>query len=224
MTLTVAQLGPGAPAAFADDVDHKCSPEWATREIQTNTGINIVERCEKVQDYKDIYGVRHIIWDWVFLRFKATSLNQRNLWGSGCASPGYVMTLVGLISDGNGGGVAGTKVMNYDCNGNNLDRPSEARAVIQYYRPDGWWTCKDSGWIQASSGRVAAYVNQYSQPDCGNGSYRSLAAGRVWSNTLGKWITRGWIATPAISLSGCGCTITDTEPEVTPTPTPATPD
>jgi hypothetical protein len=139
------------------------------------------------------------------------------------------MVMTSLMSDGpGGGGAASAKVLLYDCNANQLSRNTGARVVIQYYRPDGWYTCNDSQWQQTTNGRVAAYFNQYTQPDCGNGSYRALAAGRFWSVSLDKWITRGWLASPAVSLPGCGgCTFADTglppEPTVVPTPTPETP-
>lgn len=222
MALTVAQLGPGASSAFADRDEDKCSPHWDTREINTGTGLNIIERCEPVFKYYDLTTRETVTeWDWIHYRFKSATKNERKLWQSGCTSPGYIMVMSDLMSNGSGGGAAGAKVLLYNCNGDQLSRDTGARVVIQYYRPDGWYTCNDSGWKQTSNGRVAAYLNQYTQPDCGNGSYRALAAGRFWSLSLDKWITRGWIATPAISLPSVCCV---TETEVAPTPTPATPE
>jgi hypothetical protein len=223
MVLTVAQFGLGASPAFADRDENKCGqPMWSTREIVTGTGLNIIERCEPITEYFDPTTRETVTeWDWVHYKFKTATNNQRTLWQSGCASPGYIMVMSDLMSNGSGGGAAAAKVLLYDCNGDQLSRTTGARVVTQYNRPDGWYTCNDSGWKQTTNGRVAAYINQYTQPDCGNGSYRALAAGRFWSVTRNSWITRGWIATPAISLSYSCCT---TEPEVTPTPTPATPE
>jgi hypothetical protein len=223
MVSAVAQLGPGASSAFALDKNN-CSPHWATREQVTGTGLNIIERCEPVVEEEDpATGDPVTVWDWTLYRFKSAVNNQRTIWSSGCAYPGYLMVLNDLMSNGSGGGAAGGRVILYDCNGNRLNRTIAARVVIQYYRPDGWYTCNDSGWRQASQQQswMSAYLNQWSQPDCGAGSYRALAAGRFWSISLNKWITRGWIYSPSISLSsGTG----PAEPTITPTPTPQTPD
>jgi hypothetical protein len=228
LALTVAQFGPGAPAAFAVKVKNKCAPYtlWDIREINTGTGLILVERCEEVISYPDpITGEKVVVWDWVHYRFKTAPQNQRTLWHNNCDSPGYNMAMSDLMSDGSGGGAAGAKVLLYDCDGNQLARDTGARVVIQYYSTVGvgaWYTCNDSNWTQTSNGRVAAYINQYTQPDCGAADYRALAAGRFWSLTQNKWITRGWIITPSIYLS---MPLVATEPTGTPTtPTPATPD
>lgn len=154
---------------------------------------------------------------------KGAANNQRTNWEGGRTSPPYGMTLTALMSTGTGGGWAAGNVWIYNPDGTPLSRTIAARVVIQYLRADGWWTCNDSGWKQPSSARdwSTAYIPQYTQPDCGKGSYRALAAGRFWSVSLNRWETRGWITSPTVSLSGG---VGPTEPTVEPTPTPDTPD
>jgi hypothetical protein len=136
------------------------------------------------------------------------------------------MVLADLLTRGTGGGASVAKVILYNRDGSHLNRQIAARSLIQYQPSgtSGWYTCKDSGWKQASTSTywMRAYVMQYTQPDCGPAYYRALAAGRFWSISLNKWITRGWIYSPSMWITyGTG----PTEPESRPTtPTPDTPE
>jgi len=120
------------------------------------------------------------------------------------------------------------KVILYNRDGSHLSRTIAARSLIQYQPTgsSGWYTCTDSGWKQASTSTYAmrAYIQQYKEPNCGPAYYRALAAGRFWSISLNKWITRGWISSPSMWIT-LPVGTTPTEPVSQPTTlTPDTPD
>jgi hypothetical protein len=220
LVLTVIQLGPLAPAASAyEDLD-LCSPHWAYREVSLGNGITGREQCVPVY-----MGVDGNIWDWRPVSAGPGDTNRKTDWFGGRSSPPYLMSLTALMGNGQGGGAAVAKVMIYNPNHTVLKRTIAARVVIQYYRPaqSAWYTCRDSNWKQASSASqwMRASLNQYTQPDCGGGTYRALAAGRFWSVSLNRWETRGWIYSPSVGLPSTCCVAEET---VEPTPTPATPD
>jgi hypothetical protein len=217
LALAAIQLGPLAPAASAEDL-YICSPPWAIRVVQLGNGITGKEQCVPVY-----MGVDGTIWDWRPISAGPGNTNRRTDWFGGRSSPPYRMSLTALMGNGSGGGAAVGKVMIYNPNNTVLKRTIAARVVIQYQRPTGWVTCRDSGWKQASAASqwMRASLNQYTQPDCGGGSYRALAAGRFYSVSLNRWETRGWIASPSVGLPSTCCVSEET---VEPTPTPDTPD
>jgi hypothetical protein len=196
MVLTAVQLGPRASSAYADEIVI-CGVKWATREFVTGGPINVIERCEPVLTVSDV-----TFWDWVFLRFKPANQDKRTIWQGGASTPPYKMVLNAMVGSGTGGGVGAAKVILYNPDGSHLNRTIAARALMQYQPTgsSGWYTCHDSGWKQASTSTYAkrAYIFQYDQPDCGPAYYRTLAAGRFWSISLNKWITRGWIYSPSV--------------------------
>jgi hypothetical protein len=219
MVLTVAQLGPGTPSASAEDFG--CTPHWDERRFVTGGPVDIIERCEPVLTIAD-----DTVWDWEFLRFAPANQDKRTTWAGGASSPPYKMVLNAMVGSGTGGGVGAAKVILYNPNGSHLSRTIAARALMQY-QPNpssSWYTCHDSGWKQASTSTYAkrAYIFQYDQPDCGPAYYRTLAAGRFWSISLNKWITRGWIYSPSVWIPWGTA---PAEPTSYPTTqTPATPD
>jgi hypothetical protein len=213
MVLTAVQLGPGASSASAW-VRHYCSPEWAIREIETNTGLNFLERCEPLR-----VGSTGTVWKWTFLRFKSATNNQRKLWSSGCVpNPGYVMALDSLMSNGSGGGAAAGGIQLFNCNYNPLNRTIGVRTIIQVQSSptSSWRTCSDKLWIEAGTQRWWQWttLNQGREPDCGAGYYRAQVAGRYWSINLNRWITSGWLYSPSMWLSS---PVVATEPTITPT-------
>jgi hypothetical protein len=221
LVLTAIQLGPLAPAASAYEELFLCSPKWAIREVSLGNGITGKEQCVPVY-----MGVDGNIWDWRPISAGPGNTNEKKDWFGGRTTPPYLMSLTSLIGNGSGGGAAVSKVMIYNPNHTVLKRTIAARVVIQHWVSVGvgaWYTCTDSSWKQASAAQqwMRASLNQYTQPDCGGGSYRALAAGRFWSISLNRWETRGWVVSPTVSLPTPCCV---TEPTVTPTPTPDTPD
>lgn len=222
MVLTAVQVGPLALPAFAPDLG--CTPHWGLRTISTPIG-PMVERCEPVEQFSDL-GRVYTIWDWV--PYDGQGEEQRTLWAGGATSPPYRMVLADLLARGQGGGASMAKVILYNRDGSHLSRTIAARSLIQYEPTgsSGWYTCTDSGWKQASTSTYAmrAYVQQYKEPNCGPAYYRALAAGRFWSISLNKWITRGWISSPSMWIT-LPVGTTPTEPVSQPTTlTPDTPD
>jgi hypothetical protein len=89
------------------------------------------------------------------------------------------------------------------------------RTIIQKWHPTaGWTTCKDSGWQHSGTDTwlMGLRINMYTQPDCGNGLYRSRSAGLYWSYSLSKWLG-GWVnsATNGVPLPpGCRAPVAST--------------
>jgi hypothetical protein len=226
IVLTAVQFGPLATSAHAaeDFLDKPCSPPWAEYVIVTGKSVNIRMRCEPYT-FQYPTGEYYTLWRWSFLRFEPADeadQQRRSVW-VGDTSPAYRAQLSAMVGSGSGGGAAAGKFYIMGRNGEDLDRTIAVRLIMQVQPgpTSGWLTCHDLGWSQqsASSGKMN-FLDQYSQPDCGDGYYRAQVAGRFWSLSLNSWITRGYTYSPAVWVNGPG-TITDGEPEPTVTPTPA---
>ena len=80
---------------------------------------------------------------------------------------------------------------------------------VEYSGSSTFQNCRDTGWKEAPSpqSEYAAFLNNYTQPDCGTGYYRAQVAGRFWSISQSRWITSQWHYTSPIwivcTISSC---------------------
>jgi hypothetical protein len=217
LLLTTAQLGPFRTAASAW-VEHKCQPEWATMKQVTGTGLDIIWRCEPSWRLGS-----NTIWNWVLYRFEPGSVaddKKTVTWVYDNTPPTlYRMGLNAMVGRGRGGGGAAGSVVITTLDGGNLDRRIASRVIMQVSTAQGWATCNDSGWREGPGARSwwTSFINQGTEPDCGNASYRAQVWGRFFSGLTNSWITRGPIYSPSVSISG-PCCASPTEPTISPGP------
>jgi hypothetical protein len=217
LMVAATQLGPVAISYAAPGDVHYCEPEWAIITEVTSTGLNIQYRCEPFTTESG-----QVIWMWNLYRFVPANNDQRRVIWLKDTSPPYRLSLNAMVGGIEGGGAAAGSVFITGLDGTDLNRRIASRTIMQVQTgpTSGWLTCHDTGWKEASIQRswMKSSIDQFSQPDCGNGYYRAQVAGRFWSITLGTWITRGWTYSPAIWVDGPPGSLVDSEPTVTPTP------
>ena len=216
--VSAIQLGPLATLAAAQHVvDKECEPLGATREWVTGTGINIIDVCIQVPHITDIHGT-HYKWIWDFLRFKPADGDKRVRASRSSTSPPYWMHIQGIFGGGAGGGAAGGRIWITNPDGSRLHRRIAVRVLMEVSSSPtgGWYNCagRDTGWREppGPESEHHAFLNNYTQPDCGVGYYRTQVAGRFWSISLNQWITSQWHYTPAVWVDGPPCCVAATEP------------
>src|SRR5574341_2032908 len=170
--LTVAQFGLGAPPASAGD-HQTCLPLDIRKTSYPDATYDIEERCVEVLSYSGTSA----IWLWEFSGVKPKRDDKENNWTGGKNSGGlsYTMHLEALLSDSRPGGAAAGRVIIAQADGSNLDRTIAVLVRTQHYTAQGWATCVDPGWKQASIARsmMQYTIDQGTSPDCGNGSNRT---------------------------------------------------
>jgi hypothetical protein len=218
IVFSAAQFGPLATSASAEPrPENKHCPEPGFREPQyLDDGTVVWWRCVRFFVANDEY------WVWVYdhTDFSGrTTADEYTFWRGGDNSPPYLMHLESVVADGRGGGDMVGSVIIFTPTGGNLDRRIAVHLQVQY-KPtptSSWLSCHPGSWREAASPRswMKTAVAQYSEPDCGDGYYRSRVYGRFYSLSLGSWVRRGPIYTPSLWLDGPPV---PTEPTVTPGP------
>jgi hypothetical protein len=205
------QIGPLATSASAAVYEH-CTPHDYMSQTLAD-GRVVWWRCNSFQIANDTYWV----WQYDHTDFP-TEPDEYTFWRGSASSPPYLMHLEAVVAEGGGGGDMVGQVYIFNPNGSNLDRRIAVHLQVQY-KPtptSGWLSCHAGSWKEAAnpqSGMKTA-VAQWTQPDCGDGYYRSRVYGRFFSTSLNTWIRRGPIYTPSLFLNGPGTA--PTEPTITP--------
>jgi hypothetical protein len=225
MTLSAVQLGPLATPASAEHVAKKdCSPLGVTREVETGTGINIIDQCIQapILDVENNKIVQHYVWIWDFLRFKPAGGDKVVRATRNSQSPPYWMLVSGVVGKGEGGGAVGGRIWIKDPSGANLSRRVAVHLIMEYAPTptSGYLNCHDLGWDEAISpqAETTSFWNNQTQPDCGDGYYRAQVAGRFWSVSQNNWITSNWHYTGSIFITTCCRRALKKEPTFRPRP------
>jgi hypothetical protein len=212
MVLTATQFSLYAVAQEIED-RYDCSPPWDIITVRTGKNLDVQYRCEPRMYEEDLR-----VWRWVFYRFVPAGGDKRVTAFRKSTSPPYAMEIQGLFGEAQGGGGAGSRIYITQPNGGNLDRRIAARVIMEVSNSPtgGWYNCAghDTGWVEASQPQsvMTAFLNNYTQPDCGVGYYRAQVAGRFWSVSLNRWITSQWHYTGAVWVNGPPCCVAATEP------------
>jgi hypothetical protein len=212
MVLTVTQLSPHAVAQEIEDVYH-CSPPWDVITVATGKSLDVQYRCEPRMEDVDLR-----VWRWYFYRFVPAGGDKRLTAVRRSSSPPYTMEIQGLFGEAQGGGGAGSRIFITNPSGSALNRRIAARVLMEVSSSPtgGWYNCagRDTGWVEAATQRSAmtAFLNNFTQPDCGVGYYRAQVAGRFWSISQNNWITSRWHYTAAVWVNGPPCCVAATEP------------
>jgi hypothetical protein len=198
MVLTATQF---SPYAFAQDIEdeYHCSPEWYVITVKTGKSLDVQYRCEPRMEEFDLR-----VWRWTFFRFVPAGEDKRVGAVRRSSSPPYTMEITGLVGRAQGGGAAGGRIFITNPDGSNLDRRLAVRTIMEY-RPSGssvWSNCRDNGWVESpkAASAFATYINNFTQPNCGTGYYRTQVAGRFWSISQNNWITSLYHYTAAIYI------------------------
>lgn len=218
LVLATVQIGPFATYAFADPPKERqfCPYPGATETQTLADGTQVEWICKRFFAFENN---TYEYWAWEYSKTIPGSQNKLTTATRYSDSPAYIMWIQSALGNGKGGGDATGSITIFGRYGTNLDRPIAARTIMQVqYSPTSgaWYTCHDTGWQQASVARSwqTAFVPQNATPDCGNGYYRTQAAGRFYSYTTNAWITSKWHYTGSMYLAP----VPNLEPTVTPGP------
>jgi hypothetical protein len=100
----------------------------------------------------------------------------------------------------------------YGTSGNPLNRTIGIRIIVGRWTGSSWVACHDSNWHYAPTQRSVWSIRQ--PANCGGGYYRAQSAGTYFSNSLGTYITTGWVITESLCISSGPCNQRSAPPDI----------